>query len=122
MSPTTSGRALHALARIALRIAPPLRAKRMVDSVARWVAPLADVDCARDLASALQARGTCLSRALTVAALLPGAEVVIGVDPRAGGSLFAHAWVEHEGRALRVTDVSGREITRLSGDTSRAQG
>jgi hypothetical protein len=122
VSPIAAGRALHVLARVALRIARPLRAKRMVDAAARWIAPLPDLDVARGLASAIDGQGTCLSRALTVAALLPEAEVVIGVDPRASSRLYAHAWVEHGGHALRASDVSGLEIARLASDEPRVGG
>ena len=120
MSATVAGHALHVVARVALRVATPLRAKRIVDLAAlatRRFMPLGNADSARVVASALDGHGTCLSRALTVAALLPGAEVVIGVDPRVRRPLYAHAWVEHGGRALRGADVSGAEIARLANAT-----
>ena len=116
MSPLSSGRMVHAVARAALRLARPLIAKRIVDRVAQRVARQVERDVACMIAGALEPHGTCLSRALAVAALLPGAEVVIGVEPGASSRLFAHAWVEHSGRALRPTDIMGVEIARLSRD------
>jgi hypothetical protein len=69
------------------------------------------VDDARVAANSLDRQGTCLSRALAVAARLEGGEVVIGVDAR--GAVMAHAWVEVEGRPLRAEDPRGGEIARL---------
>ncbi|HWL87753.1 MAG TPA: hypothetical protein VNO21_18245 [Polyangiaceae bacterium] len=103
---------LHALAWCALRVHGPARAKRLVVRAARWTAPLGDRDEARRLADAIDGHGTCLSRALTVAARTPGAEVVIalrGLEPR----LSAHAWVELDGVPLRNEDVAGKEIGRF---------
>ncbi len=105
--------ALHAVARVALRLRPPLRAKAIVDRVGRHFVPFRDVSEAKDAASLLDGHGTCLSRALTVAARLPDAEVVIGVDPQAAEPLYAHAWVEIGGDPLRKEDPGGREIVRL---------
>ncbi|WP_394848339.1 lasso peptide biosynthesis protein [Pendulispora brunnea] len=70
---------------------------------------------ARDAAAALDGAGTCLSRALTIAACLPCSEVVIGVDPNGKTALpiFAHAWVEVSTVPIRPTDVQGLEIARL---------
>ncbi len=92
--------AVHWLARIALRVQPPLRAKRTVESLAHRLSPLRGLAGARRAAETLQGRGTCLSRALAIGAMLHGSEVVIGVDPRASTRLRAHAWVELDGRAI----------------------
>jgi hypothetical protein len=46
------------------------------------------------VAQQLGGRGTCLSQALTIAARLPGAQVVIGSDGSSAGVFGAHAWVE----------------------------
>jgi hypothetical protein len=59
--------------------------------------------------------GSCLSRALAVAARTPNADVVIGVDHRKDRPLFAHAWVEMNGVAVDMTDVAGEVIARLRG-------
>ncbi len=69
------------------------------------------------IASALDSRGTCLSRSLTLAARLPDAEVVIAVDARSlgghGAAFTAHAWVESHGVPLRSDDVIAGEIVRI---------
>jgi hypothetical protein len=116
VSPLAAARGLHLIARVALRVARPLNAKRIVDLAGRWVGPLPDVAIAQRVARSINTRGTCLSRALTIAALLPGAQVVIGVDARARSQLLAHAWIEYGGRALDVSEVRGLEIARLGGD------
>lgn len=103
---------LHGIAWIAIRIQKPLGAKRTVDFVGQWMPRFKTVAEAKDAANSLDRQGTCLSRALTVAARLEGAEVVIGVDAR--GPVVAHAWVEVEGRPLRPEDPSGGEIARLN--------
>jgi hypothetical protein len=104
---------LHLLARAALRMLPPLRAKRAVDFAACCLPRLGGTDEACGLASKLDGHGSCLSRALTIAARLPGSDVVIAVDPRLARPLYAHAWVEVAGRALRASDIGGQEIVRL---------
>jgi hypothetical protein len=48
----------------------------------------------------LRGTGTCLSRALVVAARTPHACVVIGADPRRSARFAAHAWVEVQGTRL----------------------
>ena len=105
---------LHVVARIALRCQSPRGAKRTVDVCARLihaVRPRQATDL--DRAEALEGRGTCLSRALTIAACLEDADVVVGVDPRAAVPLYAHAWVEQHGVPLREGDVRGHEIARM---------
>jgi len=107
-------RALHFVARAALRLFPPRRAREVVAQAARSLPALDSTDEARRLADALDASGTCLSRALTVSAVLPGSEVVIGVDPGDTRTLLlAHAWVEVGGTPLRASDPRGQEIARL---------
>ncbi len=97
--------AVHWLARIALRVQTPLRAKRTVESLAHLLPPIRGVSGARRAAETLQGRGSCLSRALAIGARLPGSEIVIGVDPRASTRLRAHAWVELDGSAIDPTDA-----------------
>ena len=67
----------------------------------------------RAAASRLRPKGTCLTRALAVAARAPRADVVIGVRPEGRGSIHAHAWIEVEGEPLYPSDPSGLEIARL---------
>jgi len=86
--------ALHCVARLALRFRLPLKAKGMVDGIARAFPPLDGVDEARAAVRTLFPKGTCLSRAVTIAAALPGAEVVIGVNVWTAARLAAHAWLE----------------------------
>jgi hypothetical protein len=106
--------ALHCVARAALRLHTPLRAKHVVETVARWLPPFDKVEVARLAIDELGGRGTCLSRALTIAARLPGAEIVVAVDPAPGARpLGGHAWVEYNGMPLRSFDVAGVEIARL---------
>lgn len=64
--------------------------------------------------SRLQGRGSCLSRALALAARSPNAQVVIGVHLRNGCEFEAHAWLEVQGAPLEPTDPRGQEIVRLA--------
>src|SRR5215472_15366680 len=94
VSAPTATRALHLVARLAIRAFPPLLARRVVVRFARLLPPVYDELVARELAELLDRSGTCLSRAITLAARMPKAEVVIGVNPGAPRPYFAHAWVE----------------------------
>lgn len=106
-------RLLHVVARIALRMRSPILAKRIIDGAGRLMPPFDTAAEARRAADALEGGGTCLSRALTVAARLRDSEVVIGVHPGMSSPLYAHAWVEFGGSPLRADDPGGREIARL---------
>ncbi|HEY8088316.1 MAG TPA: lasso peptide biosynthesis B2 protein [Polyangiaceae bacterium] len=97
---------LHGVARLALRVMSPARAQRAVGLAARFATPFASEEDARVGTRALGSSGTCLTRALAVAALLPGSEVAIGVDPRRAAKLHAHAWVELNGRPLDDNQAS----------------
>jgi hypothetical protein len=88
---------LHWLARVALRVASPLRAKALLDGIGSRLPPLRGVEKARSAVRTLFPSGSCLSRAVTVAATVPSAEVVIGVDPWSAARVLAHAWLEIEG-------------------------
>ena len=88
---------LNAMAWVALRVWAPLEAKRRIDTVGSWLGSL-DVERARRAAHTLRG-GTCLSRAITIAARVPGAEVVIGARGK-GPTFHAHAWVEVQGAAI----------------------
>ena len=107
---------LHAAAWGLLRVLPPRSAFRWTSRVARLFPNVRDERTALEIAEAIDSRGTCLSRALTVAARLPDGEVVIGVDssslsPRV--PFTAHAWVELNGAPLRKDDVREGEIVRF---------
>ncbi len=113
--------ALNAIAYVALRLAPPNRAKRWVERFGRVYPVLRSIEDARAMAHRLGGRGTCLSRSLAVAARCPGSEVVIGaIEPRKDAStpagdrpLDAHAWVEVSGVPLLDGKPRWRELGRL---------
>jgi hypothetical protein len=101
---------LHLVAWIALRAMSPPDAHRVVLRVGGLLPQRRSTAAVRRAAKKLR-RGTCLSRALTIAARAPGSEVVIGVQPP--GTFGAHAWVELDGAPLQECDRSGAEIARL---------
>jgi hypothetical protein len=116
-------RLLHVVARVALRLSPPLRAKRVVDRVGQAMGKMDTAD-AREVLRSLGGSGTCLTRSLAVAARLTGAEIVIlaapvsyargGLSEAGDPALFAHAWVEHAG--VRIGDGGAQvsmELARL---------
>jgi hypothetical protein len=74
-----------------------------VDRVAQHMPRLRGADDARAAVSALRHSGSCLSRAIAVAATIPGADVVIGVDIWRSAQLAAHAWVEIDGECVDTT-------------------
>jgi hypothetical protein len=106
------GFGLHLVARFATRVLPPDRAKRVVDRMGELLPPLrAAVDAEAYLAE-LSGSGSCLTRALAVAARWPGGQVVIGGNVgEALRDFAAHAWVENRG--IRVGADSSIEIARL---------
>jgi hypothetical protein len=97
------------VARVVLRVRPLPQARRVVQAAARFFRPLSDAE-ARDVARRLKRRGTCLSRALTIAARVPGAEIVIGRNE--GRRFSAHAWVER-GDEVLTEDEAAVELARL---------
>ena len=99
---------IHWVARAALRARPPLQAKALVDRFGGRFPSLGGADAARAAVHELFPAGTCLSRALTVAATVRGAEVVIGVDAWSGAQVSAHAWLEIDG--VRVDTRPGPEV------------
>ena len=89
------------------------RALRLVRRVGGRMSPM-NREQARGIAGRLRA-GTCLTRAMTVSARLPGSQVVIGVrSGRSAQGFGAHAWVEHDGVPLRAFDPEGDVITRFA--------
>jgi hypothetical protein len=104
--------ALHVLARVAVRARPPLEAKRLVDALGSVLAPLPLGEAIR-IGQELEGRGTCLSRALVIAARLPGAQVVIGAQTGAGNGFAAHAWVERDGVIVCGSPPTRHELARL---------
>jgi hypothetical protein len=108
MSPTDH--LLHVTARIAIRIWPPLTAKKRVDALGALFHPVTFTE-AQTIMGRLRG-GTCLTRALVVAARLREAEVVIGAAPLRGERLRAHAWVETTSGCVGTRDAGG-ELARL---------
>jgi hypothetical protein len=105
-------RLLHVVARLAVRASTPLRAKRIVDALGGLLPPLSVGEAMR-IAQELEGAGTCLSRALTIAARLPRSQVVIGSDGPTESSFAAHAWVERDGTIVSATPPARVEIARL---------
>jgi hypothetical protein len=117
LSDRTSLHALHGVARLAVRLLTPVRAKRLLDRLGGGLRAYRTPDELRAGAHVLDGHGTCLTRALTLAARAPGAEVVIAVDPRRSASLHAHAWVEFAGTTFGEDGAragGAGEIARLS--------
>ncbi|HEY1691526.1 MAG TPA: lasso peptide biosynthesis B2 protein [Polyangiaceae bacterium] len=104
-------RLLHVFARVVVRVQPPLQAKRTVFGVGRLL-PRLSLSEAEETVRRLEGRGTCLTRALTVAACLPGSDVVIGSDGVAE-KFAAHAWVECNGDVINGMERSRHDIARL---------
>ncbi len=104
------------VARVALRRLPPPRAASLVRALGRMLPALGDAEARRDAARLRHiGGGTCLTRAITVAARARGAEVVIGANPSASSGEIAHAWVERKGAVL--TDPADyAELARLGLD------
>nr|UXE44902.1 hypothetical protein Hi04_10k_c3883_00011 [uncultured bacterium] len=102
--------ALHLFAYVAMRALSPTKAHALVIRAGAWLPQRHSPDAVKTAAARLR-RGTCLSRALTIAARAPGSEVVIGVS--SPQEFEAHAWVELDGVPLRSDDPRGVEIVRL---------
>lgn len=113
---------LHAVAWGLLRVLPPRSAFRWTARIGRVFPPIRSRATARQMAETLEAHGTCLSRAVTVASRIPDAEVVIGVDARslpARAPFTAHAWVDLNGTPLREEDARPGEIVRFKVGASK---
>lgn len=104
---------LHALARLLLRLSSPQRAHGVLMSVGGLLHPHGDVFALLCAGERISRSGTCLSRALAVAARAPQVEVVIGVSQRRGERLRAHAWLEVSGEPLDRSDIPWAEIARI---------
>lgn len=106
---------IHVCAWALLRVCSPARAHGILLRIGAHLPSIETAEDARLVLKGLSPHGTCLTRALTIAALAPTANVVIGVTPRANAPLFAHAWVEVDGVPLDPADVAGSVIARLRG-------
>jgi hypothetical protein len=109
---------LPILAHSLLRVCSPLRAHALLVRIGALFPELRTPDEARLAFQGLSGRGTCLSRALAIAARAPTADVVIGVSPRGNAPLLAHAWIEMDGLPLDPSEVVGTAIARLGGPRS----
>ena len=107
-------RSLHLVARVAIQLLPPVRAQRVVATLARAFPRIRGEECARALAYELETSGTCLSRAMTIAARVENAQIAIGVTYAPGGRLRAHAWVTLDGFAIRDADPDGEVLAIVS--------
>ncbi len=116
--------ALLALAQSLLRFLPPLRAHAVLLRVGALLPELRTADEVRRALSHISGHGTCLGRAMAVAARTPTADVVIGVDRHAPEEsparrrLFAHAWIEMSGAPVDPLDAMGAPIARIRGPRS----
>ena len=110
--------ALLACAQGLLRVFPPLRAHAWLLRIGAHFPPVRSPEAARSALAAIAGHGTCLGRALAVAARAPSADVVIGVAPGGASPLFAHAWIEMDGTPVDPLDVIGAPIARIPGPQS----
>ena len=116
-----SDNALNLFAYLVLRASPPARAKIWVDRLGRMHLSVMGTKNAEQMMRRLNRRGTCLSRALAVAACLPGSEVVIGVARSSSPPIevnsrdfAAHAWVELGGIPVDEDEKAGWfEVARM---------
>lgn len=108
-------RALHMAVQVVVRVLSPLAAKRTVDVIGGFLRPFRSVEEAREANELLRGRGACLTRALAIASRTPGAEVVLGVDPRRSTHIIAHAWIELAGVAIGAQEgPSANAIVELA--------
>ncbi len=110
--------ALLAAAHALLRVLPPLRAHALLVRAGSLLPQIRSPEEARDAYAKLSGHGTCLSRALAVAARAPTADLVIGVAPGGSSPLFAHAWLEMDGVSIDASEVAGAAIARIRGPRS----
>ena len=103
------------LTRIVLRLCPPLQAYAILTRLGALLPPHDDLSDVLRVRNRVRGRGSCLSRALAVAARAPQVDLVIGVTPRPNMPLFAHAWLELAGMPIDPSDVAGSEIARIRG-------
>jgi hypothetical protein len=105
---------LNVAAYVLLRFRKPLEVQAALARIGPILPQLHTRRQIQRASAALGRRGTCLSRALAVAARAPEAEVVIGVCPPGETPFRAHAWLELQGEPLDPSDPSGAEIARLA--------
>lgn len=111
--------AFHRVVWLLLHVLPFRHARTAAARIGSLLPELHTVEEARALARSIAHRGTCLSRSMTIASRTPSASLVIGVQPRPGSPLFAHAWVEMDGKPLDATEPAGEVIARLDARTAQ---
>jgi hypothetical protein len=100
-------------ARVLLRACSPQMAHRIMRGLGRSLPPLTSRAEVQRAVQGLRGPGSCLSRALAIAARSEASEVVIGVE-WIDEKFHAHAWLEIDGAPLDPADPRGREIARLA--------
>ena len=100
------------LARSLLHVMPPSRVLAVLRILSAKAPSLRTSEEARSHAKALRG-GSCLARSLAIAARTPTAQIAIGVEPRRGSRLFAHAWIEMDGRPIDPSEPAGEVIAHL---------
>jgi Transglutaminase-like superfamily len=107
--------ALHILARFLVRVCPLGSARAILGRIGRLFPAHGDRVRMAQAIVGLRGRGSCLSRALAIAARAPHADLVIGCPPRTNGRFAAHAWLEIAGEPIDPAETKGVEIARLRG-------
>ncbi len=102
----------HGAVWLVVKVAKLDQAKAVARFGARFVPPL-DAATARVVFDDLRSVGTCLSRALTIASRLHGAEVAFGFDPARAPNFRPHAWVMLEGAELVAGDGCPTTLTTI---------
>jgi len=104
---------LHLLARVLLRVCSLPNTYTTLIRLGALFPPHRDRNRLLRASDRVRGRGTCLTRALAVAARAPAADVVIGIPPREDDRFVAHAWLELGGEPVDPAEVTGPEIARL---------
>ena len=112
------GQVLHGFVRASVRFQSPSASRTAFRRCSAYLPAVSDPKRVRLLVRILASRGTCWTRALTLATVVPRSEVVIGVNP-ADATMFAHAWVESPNRRVRRASLNVSEIARLPIRASR---
>jgi hypothetical protein len=102
---------LHGLVCASVRVLPLPSTLRLMRALGARLPSFTPAECG-EVARHLRG-GTCLTRALTLAARTPGAAVVIG-GTKVHGAFAAHAWVEVEGTTISGHTASDQVLVRLS--------
>ena len=102
----------HGAVWLTVKVAKLEHAKAVARVGARFV-PALDAEAARVFFDDLRPVGTCLSRSLTIASRLDGAEVAFGFDPARAPNFRPHAWVMLAGAELVAGDGCPTTLTTI---------